>query len=72
MERCIYKQIDMDIINFFTAYTHYTKGFLPEPGGIGDQPATFVEAAKLVQGCLNKIEKDQFERRRRELAAGRK
>ncbi len=34
--------------DFLLAYHYYRAGFLPESGGIEDQPVTFLEAARVM------------------------
>lgn len=37
-------------------------GVLPEAGGLGDQPATFVEAAHQLNGMVGRLRREQIER----------
>lgn len=46
---------------FVRAFNGYGNGILPEPGGLMDQPATFVEAASVLEAELARIEREMVD-----------
>jgi hypothetical protein len=51
LRECPARRMGPDVIATLRAYSHYVTGFLPEPGGMLDQAATFLDAVDLLS-CL--------------------
>lgn len=49
---------------FLRLHTHYKNGFLPEAGGICDQPNLYLEAMEFLEGTFNGINNERIKRDR--------
>lgn len=54
----------------FFLYRAYQKGFLPEPGGLNDQPAYLISCFQVIDAAIAEVEREQD--RKRKLDAERK
>ena len=62
MTECPVRRIGTDVAFMAAAWAHYKAGFLPVPGGIQDQSATYVLAMQLLTGCHAMHEKQEMRR----------
>ena len=62
---CPFKLIDPVIWTYLKFYRHYQNGYLLEGGGIGDQPAWYVDMIDILESELSSIEKEKLDERRK-------
>ena len=53
MTRCPSRCITPEVSQMLRAFAHYSAGFLPAPGGLLDQAATFVETMEFLAALKN-------------------
>ena len=51
--------LDQQTLRLMRFYRFFEKGWLPNPGGILDQPATFVEAVECLGNEIAKAERER-------------
>ena len=56
--------LDRKTIQLIRFYRFFEKGWLPNPGGILDQPATFVEAMECLGTEIAKAERERADQSR--------
>ena len=75
LKRCPLKLVTSLSRRLLRFYRFMEKGFLPNPGGILDQPNRFIEAVAVIDDTIAKVveeERKDSEERRKHLASGRK
>ncbi len=56
--RCPLKIITRQSIEYIRFYNFYREGYLPNTGGIMDQPGKFLDAMQIVEGAVREIEEE--------------
>ena len=56
--------LDQKTLRLMRFYRFFEKGWLPNPGGILDQPATFVEAVECLGTEIAKTERERADQSR--------
>lgn len=64
MDRCPMSYLDQKTIRVMRFYRFFEMGWLPNPGGILDQPATFVEAVECIRAAIAKEERERADESR--------
>ncbi len=75
LKRCPLKLITHISKRFLRFYRFMEKGFLPNPGGILDQPNRFIEAISVIDDAIVRCtieERKASEDRQRHMAVGRR
>jgi len=75
LKRCPLKLVTHISKRFLRFYRFMEKGFLPNPGGILDQPNRFIEAMSIIDDSIIKYteeERKDREDRQRHMAVGRR
>lgn len=65
VRRCPVKILTPFTRRCMSLYAHYKNGFLPNAGGIADQPAWYVTAMEILESDVVTIQHEQLERERR-------
>lgn len=51
--RCPLAMIDGETSMVLKLYSHYKNGYLPDAGGINDQPASLIKAFEIIESATN-------------------
>lgn len=75
LKRCPLKLVTQTSKLFLRFYQFMEKGFLPNPGGILDQPNRFVEAIAILNDSISNVQRErrrESEMRKQHATAGQK
>lgn len=64
MDRCPMEYLDPGAVGLFRFFRFWQMGWLPNAGGIFDQPATFIEAMEYLMTQVAKAERERADESR--------
>lgn len=57
--RCPLSGMDAEFFEFLSAFGDFREGMLPEPGGLNDQPGSFLDAARALRSEIAAIQAER-------------